>query len=271
MSCSINTRDEMEEPQPIKDDPKPNEDNPPVGKFENKTFTVNRVSFTMIAVEGGTFTMGATSEQTEYESDELPTHQVTLDSYRIGETEVTQELWQAVMGYKPTSGGSQWSSTYGLGAQYPAYYISWDDCQSFITKLNSLTGEKFRMPTEAEWEYAARGGNKSQKYLYSGSNTIGDVAWYTSNNNSTTHQVKTKSPNELGIYDMSGNVWEWCSDWDGSYSSNAQTNPTGATSGSCRVYRGGSWLNFASACRVALRSSDFPSTRAIYLGLRLVQ
>ena len=258
---SISTYDYDDEP-----------DVPTPGPEDTKTYTVNGVSFTMIAVGGGTFTMGATPEQTGYSSNELPTHQVTLDSYSIGETEVTQELWQAVMGYKPTSDDSQWSSTYGLGAQYPAYYISWDDCQSFITKLNSLTGEKFRMPTEAEWEYAARGGNKSQKYLYSGSNTIGDVAWYTTNSNEKTHEVKTKSPNELGIYDMSGNVWEWCSDWYGSYSSNAQTNPTGATSGFYRVYRGGSWYNNASYCRVAYRNNScIPSYRYNILGLRLVQ
>lgn len=165
----------------------------PQGGYDSKakTFTANGVSFTMMPVEGGSFTMGATSEQTGYWNAELPTHRVTLSSYMIGETEVTQELWQAVMGYKPTSGGDQWSSSYGLGAQYPAYYISWNDVQEFIKKLNNITGETFRMPTEAEWEYAARGGNKSKGYLYSGSNTIGDVAWY--NGTSGTHPVKTKS------------------------------------------------------------------------------
>lgn len=241
----------------------------PQGGFEGKTktFTANGVSFTMMSVEGGEFTMGATSEQTGYASDELPTHRVTLSSYMIGETEVTQELWQAVMGYKPTSGGNQWSSSYGLGAQYPAYYISWNDVQEFITKLNSITGETFRMPTEAEWEYAARGGNKSKGYLYSGSNTIGDVAWYTSN--SGTHAVKTKSPNELGLYDMSGNVWEWCSDWYGSYSSNAQTDPTGPSTGSYRVNRGGGWCFKVTYFRVASRYGYTPSSRTYAIGFRL--
>lgn len=245
----------------------------PQGGFEGKTktFTANGVSFTMMPVEGGEFTMGATSEQTGYASDELPTHRVTLSSYMIGETEVTQELWQAVMGYKPTSDGSQWSSSYGLGAQFPAYYISWNDVQEFITKLNNITGETFRMPTEAEWEYAARGGNKSKGYLYSGSNTIGNVAWYADNSGSKTHAVKTKSPNELGLYDMSGNVWEWCSDWYGSYSSNAQTDPTGPTSGSTRVARGGGWSNRASYCRVAFRNNASPSFRYGHYGFRLAQ
>ena len=184
------------------------------------TFTVNGVTFTMIAVEGGTFQMGATSEQgSDAESDEKPVHSVTLSDYCIGETEVTQELWEAVMGSNP-SGFSGYP-------QRPVEKVSWNDCQEFITKLNQLTGKNFRLPTEAEWEYAARGGNKSQGYKYSGSNTIDNVAWYYSNSASRTHDVKTKSPNELGIYDMSGNVWEWCYDWYGSYSSGSQTNPTG--------------------------------------------
>lgn len=218
---------------------------------ENRTFTVNGVSFTMVAVKGGTFTMGATSEQTGADSNESPTHLVTLSDYYIGETEVTQELWQAVMGSNP--------SNFTGNLQRPVEKVSWNDCQTFITKLNALTGETFSLPTEAEWEYAARGGNKAQGYLYSGSNTIGDVAWYTSNSSSTTHPVKTKQPNELGIYDMSGNVWEWCSDWYGSYSSSAQTDPVGPSSGSFRVLRGGSWFNSATYCRVANRDYFTPS------------
>ena len=228
---------------------------------ENRTFTVNGVSFTMVAVKGGTFTMGATNEQTGAYSDESPTHLVTLSDYYIGETEVTQELWQAVMGSNP--------SDFTGNLQRPVEKVSWNDCQTFITKLNALTGETFSLPTEAEWEYAARGGNKAQGYLYSGSNTIGDVAWYTSNSSSTTHPVKTKQPNELGIYDMSGNVWEWCADWFGSYSSSAQTDPVGPSSGSDRVLRGGSWINIAAYCRVAIRVRNAPTSVNYIYGLRL--
>lgn len=228
---------------------------------ENRTFTVNGVSFTMVAVKGGTFTMGATSEQTGADSNESPTHLVTLSDYYIGETEVTQELWQAVMGSNP--------SNFTGNLQRPVEKVSWNDCQTFITKLNALTGETFSLPTEAEWEYAARGGNKAQGYLYSGSNTIGDVAWYTSNSSSTTHPVKTKQPNELGIYDMSGNVWEWCSDWYGSYSSSAQTDPVGPSSGSYRVLRGGGWHGNATGCRVASRNYCTPAYVVSSLGLRL--
>ena len=236
------------------------------------TFTINGVSFKMILVEGGTFTMGATAEQSNGytpDTDEKPTHRVTLSSYAIAETEVTQALWKAVTGYSPTSGGSAWSSSYGLGDNYPAYYISYEDVLSFVTKLNSLTGQKFRMPTEAEWEFAARGGNKSKGYTFSGSNTVGDVAWYTENSGSKTHPVKTKAANELGIYDMSGNVWEWCSDWYGAYSSNAQSNPTGPATGSSRVNRGGSCYSAATYCRCAIRNNSAPSYRGNGLGFRL--
>ena len=215
----------------------------------------------MIAVKGGTFTMGATSEQTGAFSDESPTHSVTLSDYYIGETEVTQELWTAVMGSNP--------SCFTGNMQRPVERVSWNDCQTFISKLNELTGETFRLPTEAQWEYAARGGNQAQGRLYSGSNTIDDVAWYTSNSSSTTHPVKTKAPNELGIYDMTGNVWEWCSDWNGAYSSAAQTNPTGPATGSERVFRGGSWFSDATRCRVAGRGSSTPAFSDDNLGLRL--
>lgn len=260
---SISVYNYGEEPEP---EPAPT---PTPG--DNESFTVNGVQFTMIPVEGGTFTMGATSEQgSDADSDESPTHQVTLPSFSIGETEVTQALWYAVMGQKPTSDGSQWSSIYGLGDNNPVYYVSYTDCQAFITKLNQLTGKTFRLPTEAEWEYAARGGNKSQGYKYAGSNMIDDVAWYKSNSSTTTHAVATKAPNELGLYDMSGNVLEWCQDWYGSYTSSAQTSPKGASSGSFRVNRGGSWESLAWYCRVSLRCSFFtPTSRINYLGLRL--
>jgi formylglycine-generating enzyme required for sulfatase activity len=224
-------------------------------------FCINGVFFTMVSVEGGTFTMGATAEQgSDAYSDEKPAHEVTLSSFSIGETEVTQALWQAVMGSNP--------SRFTGDLNRPVEQVSWNDCQTFITKLNQMTGKTFRLPTEAEWEFAARGGNLSQGYKYSGSNTIGDVAWYASNSGYTTHPVGTKAPNELGLYDMSGNVWEWCQDWYGSYSSSPSTNPTGPTSGSARVHRGGSWHNYYTRdCRVSHRGSS--SLTFSYLGLRL--
>ena len=230
-------------------------------------FTVNGVSFEMVYVEGGSFDMGGTSEQGgDAYSDEKPVHSVTLDGYYIGKYEVTQELWLAVMGYWP---GTAPSSTYGVGANYPAYYISWNACQEFVAELSRLTGRTFRLPTEAEWEYAARGGNKSRHFKYSGSDNIGNVAWYFNSVGAKTHPVGTKSANELGIYDMSGNVWEWCSDKYGSYSSGAQTNPQGPSSGSNRVLRGGSCGSGASGCRVSNRISIGPSGSSSYDGLRL--
>ena len=223
--------------------------------------TVRGVSFKMVRVEGGTFTMGATSEQgSDAFGNERPAHQVTLSTFSIGETEVTQELWQAVMGSNPSN---------FKGAKRPVEQVSWEDCQNFIRELNSLTGRRFRLPTEAEWEYAARGGNKSNGYKYSGSSDIDKVAWYDVDSEGETFVVATKQPNELGLYDMSGNVWEWCQDWYGSYSSGSQTNPTGASSGSNRVRRGGSWRNGARYCRVSNRRSDTPSDRYYDLGLRL--
>ena len=211
---------------------------------------------------------------------EKPVHSVTLtkDCY-MGETEVTQALWYAVMGQKPTSDGKQWSSTCGLGDNNPAYYISWDDCQEFITKLNQLTGQAFRMPTEAEWEYAARGGKRSNGYIYAGSNTIDDVAWYWDNIPSKsegtsgygTQPVQTKAANELGLYDMTGNVWEWCQDRYGSsyYNSSPSTDPTGPDLGSDRVHRGGGWNSLANSCYVSFRINFTPDYRYPSLGLRL--
>ena len=234
----------------------------PRSKEENQIITVNGVSFKMIHVDGGTFTMGATSEQgNDGYVDEKPSHRVTLSSYYIGETEVTQALWQAVMGSNPS---------YFKGNNHPVEEVSWDDCQTFIRKLNGITGKSFRLPTEAEWEFAARGGNKSNGYKYSGSSTVDRVAWYDGNSGGMTHDVKTKAANELGIYDMSGNVYEWCQDRYGSYSSSAETNPTGASSGSNRVSRGGCWLNNAKSCRLAFRYGRTPSCCSNGLSLRLV-
>ena len=226
-----------------------------------KTFQVGGVSFDMVWVEGGTFRMGATSEQgSDAYSDEKPVHSVTLSSFYIGKTEVTQALWKAVMGSK---------QSYFKGDNLPVERVSWNDCQVFIRKLNSMTGQNFHLPTEAEWEFACRGGNNSRGYKYSGSNYIDNVAWYKDNSGNKTHPVATKLPNELGIYDMSGNVCEWCSDWMGDYSSGAQTNPKGPYDGSYRVLRGGSWDDYDDFCRSSHRLDRSPGYHHRCLGLRL--
>ena len=236
-----------------------------------KNFHIGGVSFDMIWVEGGTFCMGATSEQADDAyGDEEPVHSVTLSGYYIGKTEVTQALWESVMCSNPSTIKDN---------DLPVENVSWDDCQEFIRKLNSLTGQNFRLPTEAEWEFACRGGNNSRGYKYSGGNDIDNVAWNTDNSGRKTwlrgisgrrvHHVATKLPNELGIYDMSGNVFEWCSDWYGDYSIHAQTNPKGSDDGVYRVLRGGSWGINARSCRSSYRSGGSPSFRSSYLGLRL--
>ena len=240
-------------------------------------YTVNGVTFSMVAVDGGTFTMGGTSEQGgDAESDELPIHHVAVSNFSIGQTEVTQELWQAVMGTNPSfsNGGN-----YGTNLQRPVERVSYYECLEFISKLNQMTGKNFRLPTEAEWEYAARGGKSNRGYKYSGSNTVDDVAWYWGNIPSQTwgsegfgsQTVATKAPNELGIYDMNGNVWEWCQDWYGDYSADAQIKPTGPASGTARVCRGGGWRNEAVKCRVSSRNHWNDDEHSPYVGLRLVQ
>ena len=222
----------------------------------------NGINIEMVKVEAGSFNMGATPEMENPKEDEKPVHLVTLtNNYYIGKYEVTQALWKIVMGSNPSN---------FKGDNLPIEKVSWNNCQKFISKLNKLTGKSFRLPSEAEWEYAARGGNKSRGYQYSGSNTIGDVAWYYGNSSSMTHAVGTKQPNELGLYDMTGNVWEWCQDWFGGYSSSPQTNPTGAVSGSIRVYRGGGWYHSAGDCRTSFRLVGAPGFRSDGLGLRLV-
>ena len=220
------------------------------------------ISFEMVRVEAGTFAMGATPEMKDPFNWEKPVHQVTLtNDYYIGKYEVTQALWKAVMGNNPSI---------HKGDNLPVEQVSWNDCQKFISKLNKKTGRIFRLPTEAEWEYAARGGKKSKGYQYSGSSNLSEVAWYWDNSGSKTHAVGSKQANELGIYDMSGNVWEWCQDWYGSYSSSSQINPTGANSGSFRVLRGGGWLDAVRNCRSSYRSGSSPDYRYDGLGLRLV-
>ena len=222
----------------------------------------NGISIEMVKVEAGSFNMGATPEMENPYDSEKPVHRVTLtNNYYIGKYEVTQALWQAVMGSNPS---------YFKGDDLPVEKVSWDDCQDFISKLNAMTGKRFRLPSEAEWEYATRGGKKSRGYQYSGSNTLGDVAWYYGNSGPKTHAVGTKQPNELGIYDMTGNVSEWCQDRYGDYSGVPQTNPTGSVDGKFRVNRGGSWMFFARFCRSSFHSSNSSDDREEYLGLRLV-
>ena len=227
----------------------------PKASYSNGILTVNDIKYNMVWVEGGTFRMGATSEQG---SDAA--HSVTLSGYYIGKTEVTQALWKAVMGSNPSD---------FEGDDLPVECVSWDDCQEFIEKLNYLTGQNFRLPTEAEWEFACRGGNNSLGYEYSGSDYIDDVAWNGDNSGEKTHLVATKLPNELGIHDMSGNVWEWCSDWYGDYSSGALTNPNGPNDGVSRVGRGGCWYYDELSCRSSYRFLGDPTTCAAGLGLRL--
>jgi formylglycine-generating enzyme required for sulfatase activity len=215
----------------------------------------------MVYVRGGTFTMGCTAEQgKDCLDNEKPAHEVTVGDFYIGKYEVTQAEWKAVMGNNPSN---------FKGDNLPVEKVNWNDVQEFIRKLNTTTGKNYRLPTEAEWEYAARGGSQSWGFKYSGSNSISDVAWYRKNSGSKTHPVGMKRANELGIYDMSGNVYELVNDWYGDYSSGSQTNPVGPSSGSRRVFRGGSWIIDARHARVSFRFIDLLGYRFDSLGFRL--
>ena len=226
------------------------------------TINVGNVSFEMVKVEAGSFIMGCTSEQGNCDSDERPYHRVTISSdYYMGKFEVTQELYEAVMGVNPSN---------FKGFDRPVEMVRWNDAQEFCAELSRMTGRRFRLPTEAEWEYAARGGKKSTSAKFSGSSSVANVAWYTDNSGGQTHPVGKLRPNELGLYDMSGNVWEWCQDWYGSYGSNTQTDPQGPSSGQRRVLRGGSWFGKASNCRVANRNGNSPDYRYNSNGFRVV-
>ena len=215
----------------------------------------------MVHVQGGTFTMGRTSSKAYWCDDsDQPAHQVTVGSFYICKYEVTQKLWKAFMGSNPS-----WTKADNM----PVEWVNWVTAQKFIRKLNAFSGKRFRLPTEAEWEYAARGGNRSHNYLYSGSDDINAVAWWKDNSGDKLHPVGTKRPNELGLYDMTGNVYEWCSDWQEPYQSGAQTNPKGPQTGRCRVMRGGNQSSSESESGVMTRSQCMPDI-ATCCGLRLV-
>lgn len=230
-------------------------------EYKNLIFTVNGCQFSMVYVDGGSFNMGATSEQgSDAEPDEKPVRNVAVGNFYIGKFEVTQGLWRAVMGNNP----SQFQSD----DNFPVENVSWNDCQTFIAKLNQLTGRTFRLPTEAEWEYSARGGRMSRGYKYAGGNSVRKVAWLTGNSRKKTHSVGQKWPNELGLYEMSGNVWEWCQDW---YDACADTySDSVSDSVRCgRILRGGAWSSNARHCRVSYRNGINPDYKYGDFGLRL--
>ncbi len=267
LTTAVPTQAEPTPAQIRRPDPKP-----PIGGTGNtqlkytpivNTYTVNGVSFSMVEVRGGTFTMGQTTEQGEYvKGTPKPKHKVTLSAYYIGQTVVTQALWKAVMGDNPSD---------QQGDDLPVVNVGWYEAQNFIIKLNRMTGMKFRLPTEAEWEFAARGGTMSKGYKFSGSNNLYEVGWYNRNSNEKMQPVGTLLPNELGIYDMSGNVWEWCQDWYGEYSSKAVRNPKGPSTGVSHVYRGGCTSNHEGYCCASSRRhyDDGQDAGAEYLGFRL--
>lgn len=244
--------------------PKPEVKPDTTPKQDIEFFNVNGVVFKMVKVECGTFWMGSNdwgNDRTGAGRDERPVHSVTLDGFFMGETLVTQALWNAVMGTNPS---------FRKKLNLPVVQVNWFDCQQFTEKLSKFSGRPFRLPTEAEWEYAARGGWRKSGCDYAGSNVIDNVAWYEKNSDGRIHEVGQKQPNEMGLFDMSGNVWEWCGDWYGVYGNNAQTNPTGAKSGGYRVIRGGSWHGSAKNCRVSNRNRSNPRVRDEFSGFRLV-
>lgn len=223
------------------------------------SYTVNGVTFNMIKVDGGTFMMGAPDSDTEAYSLERPAHQVTLSDYWIGETEVTEKLWKAVMQVDEVS--------YSMGDLYPMRFVTWDQCIDFAQRLSVLTGINFTLPTEAQWEFAARGGNLTHGYLYSGSNNLDEVAWYAGNSNNVLHEVATKTPNELGIYDMCGNIAEWCLDDIYDYTTEAQVDPTHPKTTVNNMLRSSAWDDVARDCRLTTRWKT--NGMSIWIGLRL--
>ncbi len=242
------------------------QNNPPSTYIE----TAFDMSMTFVWVEGGSFTMGATPEQgANVEADEKVLRNITLDGFYMAQFEVTQGQWEQVMG--TTMKEHYLTYTYvGLSPDYPMYYVSWEDAMEFCKRLSEQTGRYFTLPTEAQWEYAARGGNKQENTTYAGSNNVSEVAWYGVNSNNSTHLCGMKKPNALGIYDMSGSVWEWCKDYYGKYDVNDTVNPQGPISGTNGVFRGGSWSSSENYCRVSFRSYDLLTMQYDNLGFRVV-
>ena len=233
-------------------------------KSNRMDITIKDVTFSMIKVDGGTFIMGATPEQKDAKVDEEPPHSVTLSEYYIGETEVTNALWSTIMGSNPSLPNF---NAYDL----PVNMVTWDECQRFISRLNSLTGLSFSLPTEAQWEYAARGASFSKQYIYAGGKSINDVCWFKGNSKKHIRKVKDKRPNELGLYDMSGNVFEWCSDWYAPYKAIEENNPNGPSyPGNTKVVRGGSYSTENTQVRVSCRHSGSPQSKYDGFGMRLV-
>ncbi len=267
----------------------------PVNTLLNYTETVNGVSFKMIRVQGGTFTIGCAGElEGDCEHRKIPAPEVTLSDYSIGETVVTVGQFKVFVestGYMTMAEKKGWSWVWkgdwvkdpnknwrhdargNLRSisehNHPVLHVSWNDAVEFCGWLSAETKKAYRLPTEAEWEFAARGGRNSRGYKYSGSNDIEEVAWHRYNSGTQTHAVKEKKGNELGLYDMSGNVWEWCSDWIGAYISGSQRNPTGPADGNYRVRRGGDWRGYPERCQVSFRAYDHPTFCNFYIGFRL--
>lgn len=228
---------------------------------EEVKISVGNVEFTMTQVLGGSFLMGAADNNDVAAPNEKPGHHVTVSTFWIGKTEVTQQLWVTVMGNNPS---------FFRGDDLPVEQVSWNDCQEFVRRLSTMTGRQFRLPTEAEWEFAARGGTRSNNYTYSGGDAISDVGWYWGNGRDKTHVVGSKRANELGLHDMTGNVWEWCQDWYGYYSAHDQVNPRGARTGRLKVNRGGCWYFEMKASRNSARFANKPDGKYKGVGLRLV-
>lgn len=255
------TRPTTTKPKPSpKPRPKPGSPSGTTMSAAERKRVLQEIVNNMVAVQGGTFTMGATPEQgVEISRWEKPVHEVTVSDFSISKYEVTQRQWRAVMGSNPSL---------HKGDNLPVEQVTWEECQEFIRKLNQLTGRWFRLPTEAEWEFAARGGNRSRGYKFAGSNSIDNVAWYNGNCRDS-QPVGRKQPNELGLYDMSGNVREWCQDWWGAYSSDAQTNPSGPSDGDQRINRGGDNEELARDMHISQRFCERPTRASFLVGLRL--